>query len=90
MQETLFLYALMHEFIKLVIEGDELYTKIKKNEEASESKGWTIVMMDRVSRFIWTMKCGRKNQQLFLEAVTTLVELLDKTESIKLINLSSG
>lgn len=84
LQETLFLYALMHEFIKLVIEGDELYTKIKKNEEASESKGWIIVMMDRASRCIWTMKCGRKNQQLFLEAVTTLVELLDKTESIKL------
>jgi transposase-like protein len=39
LQETLFLYALVHEFIKLVIEGDELYKKVKKNEEASESKG---------------------------------------------------
>jgi hypothetical protein len=39
----------VHEFIKLVIEGDELYTKVKKNEEASESKGWTIVMMERAS-----------------------------------------
>ena len=39
LQETLFLYALVHKFIKLVIEGDELYTKIKKNEEASQSKG---------------------------------------------------
>jgi hypothetical protein len=36
LQETLFLYALLHEFIKLVIERDELYTKVKKNEEASE------------------------------------------------------
>jgi hypothetical protein len=34
LQETLFLYALVHEFIKLVIEGDELYTKVKKNEGA--------------------------------------------------------
>jgi len=30
LQETLFLYALVHEFIKLVIEGDELYTIIQK------------------------------------------------------------
>jgi transposase-like protein/IS1 family transposase len=84
LQETLFLYALVHEFIKLVIEGDELYTKVKKNEEASESKGWTIVMMERASRFIWTLKCGKKEQRLFLEAVTNLAELFDKTESIKL------
>jgi transposase-like protein/IS1 family transposase len=84
LQETLFLYALVHEFIKLVIEGDELYTKVKKNEEASESKGWTIVMMERASRFIWTLKCGKKEQRLFLEAITTLVELFDKTEAIKL------
>jgi len=84
LQETLFLYALVHEFIKLVIEGDELYTKIKKNEEASKSEGWTIVMMERASRFIWTLKCGKKEQRLFLEAITTLVELFDKTEAIKL------
>ena len=84
LQETLFLYALVHEFIKLVIEGDELYTKVKKNEEASESKGWTIVMMERASRFIWTLKCGKKEQRLFLEAVTNLAELFDQTESIKL------
>jgi len=68
----------------LVIEGDELYTKVKKNEEASQSEGWTIVMMERASRFIWTLKCGKKEQKLFLEAVTTLVELFDKTEAIKL------
>jgi len=65
-----------------VIEGDELYTKVKKNEGASESKGWTIVMMERASRFIWTLECGQKEQKLFLEAVTTFVELFDKTEVI--------
>ena len=30
LQEKLFLYALVHEFIKLVIEGDELYTIIQE------------------------------------------------------------
>jgi len=39
LQETLFLYALVNEFVKLVIEGDELYTKIRKNEKASASLG---------------------------------------------------
>ena len=29
----------MNEFVKLVIEGDELYTKVRKNEEASASLG---------------------------------------------------
>jgi hypothetical protein len=42
----------VNEFVKLVIEGDELYTKVGKNKEASASEGWTIVLMDRASRFI--------------------------------------
>jgi len=37
LQETLFLYALMPELLQLVIEGDELYTKVEKNKPASES-----------------------------------------------------
>lgn len=42
------------------------------------------VRMERASRFIWTLKCGKKEQRLFLEAVTNLAELFDKTEFIKL------
>ena len=53
LQKTLFLYGLVNEFIKLVIEGDELYKKVRKNEQASASQGWTIVLMERASRFIW-------------------------------------
>ncbi|MGL5033847.1 MAG: hypothetical protein ACRC6M_08610, partial [Microcystaceae cyanobacterium] len=85
LQETLFLYSLANEFVKLVIEGDELYTKVGKNEEASASEGWTIVLMDRASRFIWHLKCGRKEQKLFLEAMMTVAELFEKsTESLQL------
>jgi hypothetical protein len=29
----------VNEFVKLVIEGDELYTKVRKNEKASASDG---------------------------------------------------
>ena len=66
LQETLFLYALVHEFLQLIIEGDELYTKVNRNEHPSDSEGWTIVLMERASRFIWTLKCGRKEERLFL------------------------
>ncbi len=84
LQETLFLYALVHEFLQLIIEGDELYTKVKRNVEPSQSEGWTIVLMERASRFILTLKCGRKEQGLFLEAVSALSQWLDQTQEIAL------
>jgi len=84
LQETLLLYALVHEFLQLIIEGDELYTKVNRNEHPSDSEGWTIVLMERASRFIWTLKCGRKEERLFLEAIATLLELFDQSEAIAL------
>ena len=84
LRETLILYALVHEFIQLMIEGDELYTKVNRNEEPSDSEGWTIALMERASRFIWTLECGRKEQRLFLEAIGTFADLFDQTEAIAL------
>ena len=52
--EVLFLYSLLHQFISLEIEGDEAYTKIEKNVPAHQSEGWTLLLMDRASRFIWS------------------------------------
>ena len=52
LHQVLFLYALVHEFLALVIEGDEAYTKVQKNVPPDQSRGWTIVLMDRASRFI--------------------------------------
>jgi len=76
LQERLFLYALVNDFIKLVIEGDKLYTKVRKNKEASASEGWTMVMIERASRFIWHLKCGRKEQKLFLTVVERFLSRL--------------
>ena len=53
LHQVLFLYALVHEFVALVIEGDEAYTKVQKNVPPDQSSGWTILLMDRASRFIW-------------------------------------
>jgi hypothetical protein len=85
MKKTLFLFALVHEFLKLVIEGDELYTKVKKNAPVEDSRGWTMVLMDRASRFIWFMQCGKKDERLFKKAVRTLSNIIKRTDDTSLI-----
>ncbi len=82
---TLFIYSMMHKFIQLNIEGDEFYTKVDKNVPADQSSGWTIVLMDRASRFIWQLSCGKKDKSLFEKAIKTLAELVDRTEDITLL-----
>jgi hypothetical protein len=58
LKETLLVYALCHQFVQQLVEGDELYTKVGENKPAMASEGWTIVLMDRASRFIWELECG--------------------------------
>ena len=69
LHQVLFLYALVHEFLALVIEGDEAYTKLQKNVPPDQSRGWTILLMDRASRFIWELECGKKDRKLFQKAI---------------------
>ena len=82
---TLFIYSMTHAFIQLVIEGDEFYTKVNKNVPAEQSSGWTIVLMDRASRFIWELSCGKKDRSLFENAIETLAELVVQTKDITLL-----
>ncbi len=85
LKDTLMLFALAHQFLQQVIEGDELYTKIDKNHPQEQSAGWTIVLMDRASRFIWDMQCGRKNRKMFKKAIGRLSKVLDQTEDLTLL-----
>ena len=85
LQQTLMLYSLCHQFIQLIIEGDELYTKIGKNVPPSESEGWTIVLMDRASRFIWALECGKKDERLFKKAMRILLKIIGKTDDLTLL-----
>ena len=82
---TLMLYALLHQFVHQEIEGDELYTKVEKNRAPSDSQGWTIVLMERSSRFLWELNCGRKNKQLFHAALNVLAKVIERTESLSLL-----
>src|SRR5256884_9521170 len=82
LHQVLFLYALVHEFLELVLEGDEVYTKVQKNVPPDQSLGWTILLMDRASRFIWALDCGKKDGRLFKKAMTTLDKIARQTHDL--------
>jgi hypothetical protein len=73
------LFALTHQFLQQIIEGDELYTRVKKNVAPDASQGWTIVLMDRATRFIWDMHCGRKDRKMFKKAMRLLCQVIEQT-----------
>lgn len=84
-KDALLLYALCHQFLHQVIEGDELYTKVNSNQPPADSSGWTVVLMDRASRFIWDLSCGEHDRSLFEQAIQTLVHLIQQTDDLALV-----
>ena len=68
-----------HQFLQQIIAGDELYTRVKKHVAPDESQGWTIVLMDRATRFLWDMQCGRKDRKLFQNAMRLLCQVIEQT-----------
>ncbi len=68
-----------------LIEGDEVYTRVAKNRPAHESPGWTIVLMERASRFIWALSCGEKDAALFKTAMQQLAEVIAQTGDVSLL-----
>ena len=85
LKETLLLYALCHQFIQQLIEGDELYTRVGENKPAAASEGWTIVLMDRASRFIWELQAGERDTALFQQAMATLARVVEQTDDLTLL-----
>jgi transposase-like protein len=85
LQGPLLIYALLHTFLTQLIEGDELYTKVEKNRPQEESEGWTVVLMDRASRFIWALECGKKGRDLFLSAIQTIIDIAAQTGDLTLV-----
>lgn len=79
------LYAMLHNYLELIIEGDEVYTRVEKNVPPDESRGWTIALIDRASRFLWELRCGKKNRKLFLKALKTLEQIVNQTRDVSLI-----
>jgi transposase-like protein len=84
LHRVLFLYAVVHEFLASVIEGDEAYTKVQKNVPPDQSRGWTILLMDRASRVIWALDCGKKDRKLFQKTVKTLNKIARQTHDLSI------
>src|SRR5216683_5874358 len=84
LHRVLLLYTLVHEFLAVVIEGDEAYTKVQQNVPPDQSLGWTILLMDRASRFIWALDCGKKDRRLFKKAMKTLDKIARQTHDLSI------
>ena len=67
-----------------MIEGDEAYTKVQKNVPPDQSPGWTILLMDRASRFIWELDCGKKDRKLFQKAIKSLDRIARQTHDLSI------
>jgi len=83
---TLMLYGFCHEFVSLTFEGDELYTVVGKRTDQSESKGWTVVIMERASRFIVDQRCGKKDATLFKSVMKTVCHYIDQTDDLSFLS----
>jgi hypothetical protein len=79
------LFALTHQFLQQLIEGDELYTRVHKKVAPNESQGWTVVLMDRATRFLWDMHCGRKDRKMFKKAMGLLCQVIQQTGDLTLL-----
>lgn len=49
----------------ITVEGDELYTKVAKNQPAHQSCGWTLTLLERHSRYWIGAIAGSKDDNLF-------------------------
>lgn len=85
LRQTLLLYALLHTYLQLIIEGDEVYTRVRKNAPPDESLGWTVVLMDRATRFLWELRCGKKDRDLFREALRILRKVINQAQDVSLL-----
>ena len=72
--KVLMLYNFAHKFLALVIESDEMYTKIGKNIPPRQSEGWIIVLLEGACRFILTMECGRRDRKMFKKIVAKILD----------------
>ena len=74
-----------HQFLQQIIEGDELYTRVHKKVAPDASQGWTVVLMDRATRFLWDMHCGRKDRKRFKKAMGLLCQVIQQTGDLTLL-----
>jgi len=85
LKNILKLYSLSQTFLKQLIKGDELYTRVGRNKPQEDSEGWTIMLIERASRFIWESECGLKDKALFTGVIERLGQLIKNTKEFTLV-----
>jgi hypothetical protein len=85
LKQVLLLYSLCHQFLQQILEGDELYTRVHHNRPPAESEGWTVVIMERASRFLWTLQCGQRDLDLFTQAIGDICQVIAQTADLTLL-----
>ena len=85
MQQTLCLSALTPQFVHQGIAGDALSPRVRQHVAPDESKGWTMVLMDRATRLIGEMGWGRKDRKLFQQAIRQLCRGMKQTGALTLL-----
>jgi hypothetical protein len=68
-----------------VSEGEEAYTKVQKKVPPDQASGWTILLMDRASRFMGEVECGKKERTLFHKAIKSLDKIARQTHDLSLL-----
>jgi len=84
-KKTLLLFALTHQFLQQLIAGDARDTRVQKKVAPDESQGWTMVLMDRATRFIWDMHWGRKDRKLLKKALGLLCQVIQQTGDLTVL-----
>jgi len=83
LQQVLFLYALVHEFLEVVIEGDEAYTKVQKNV-LQISHAVDHIAYGPSQSIHLGLDCGKKDRKLFHKAIKTLDKIARQTHDLSI------
>src|SRR4029450_4360156 len=54
------------------------------------SQGWTVALMERATRFLWELRCGRKDRKLFQQAMRLLCDVIQHTSDLTLLTDGEG
>jgi hypothetical protein len=82
LKKTRRLLAFTHQLLQQLIAGDELYPRVHKHVAPDEFQGWTMVFMERATRFLWAMPCGRKERKRFQHAMALFCKVMQQTRAL--------
>lgn len=68
-----------------MIEGDALCTRVHKKVAPDAAHGWTVVWMDRATRFICDMPCGQQERKMCQKAMGLLCQVIQQTGDLTLL-----